>query len=224
MKKFLLIPLVIIFLNTGCEKEPSIEILNIAPQAFAGTDFRVKLPADSATLNGSFYDTPSDIVHHSWKKISGPSSYVIEKPGSLQTKVLNLVQGVYEFELSVTDKGGLTGKDTVTLYVHDPRNPGSNEFIFKNLKWIYPWYATIEVQNINAYISANSTLKVFVQRGFDFTWTEAKDITNSSINNLYEYFIETRKPDGAGMYNYGSLYIFYYGTNTTDTPNVKIQF
>ena len=212
MKKLLLIPLVITLLNTGCEKEPSIEAVNIAPMAFAGTDFRVRLPAESATLIGSYYDTPSDIVTHSWRKISGPSNYVIEKPESLKTKVLNLVQGVYEFELSVSDKGGLTGKDTVTLYVYDPRNPGSNEFIFKSLVWMCPMGCTLNIENFNNYVLPLTPVQVFLEDGNSNVWIKVPHV---NLWTAMEKYVWGR--------SYGGLWI-YSNEDQQGSNNVKIIF
>ncbi len=239
MKKFLLIPLLILFILTGCQKDNPIATppmaappvaappvaspptgTNIAPRAFAGADFYVVLPTNWATLNGTVNDAPGDIVHHSWRKISGPASFLIERPELLQAVVRNLVKGIYEFELMVTDRGGLTGMDTVTVEVRGPHIPVSNELVFHNLQWIFPWYPSIEVKNINLYPAPT---KVFIQRDSNSAWIEVNHISNSSNNNPYEYFIETR-PDGGGMYTYGSLYIVYYGTITDDSPQVKIQF
>lgn len=230
MKQFFL--LLLLFFIIGCEKEepftgystdtistPTV-IINTAPAAFAGPDFYMVLPADSLLLKGRVHDTPSDdIVQHSWRGISGPSRSIIDSPDLLQTKVRNLLKGTYQFELTVVDKGGLIGKDTVSVDMRDPIDPGS-ELIFTNLEWIFPWYASIEVQNIYWYPAPK---KVFIQRGFDSTWVEVNYLSDSSTNSKYEYFIE-RRPEGAGMYNYGSLYIFYYGNNTDDTPKVKITF
>ena len=217
----------ILIINAGCNKEDPLmpsqqqnERLNVAPHADAGADFRVELPTDSATLQGSFIDMPYDILNQSWRKISGPSSAVIITPQSFRTTVLNLEKGIYEFELTVTDKGGLTGRDTVSIDVYDPYIAGTNELMFTSLEWIFPWYNAIEVKNIFSY---PSPLKVFIQRDFDSGWIEVNKFTGNGTNRRYEYFIETR-PDGAGMYSYGSLYIFYYGNNTSDKPNVKIQF
>lgn len=232
MKQFISMLLLLFIFISGCEKEERITgystntistptvIINTAPAAFAGPDFYIVLPADSLLLKGRVHDTPSDdIVQHSWKEISGPSRSTIDSPDLLQTKVRNLLKGTYQFELTVVDKGGLIGKDTVTVDMREPIDPGS-ELIFTNLEWIFPWYAGVEVQNIYWYPAPK---KVFIQRGFDSTWLEVNYISDSYTNNLYEYFIEKR-PEGAGMYSYGSLYVFYYGSSTDDSPKVKIQF
>lgn len=235
MKKLFLLSLIILSVITGCEKDtlsrlqivnpppPLILHMNTAPKAFAGIDKTVTT-SDTVKLHGAASDADNNIISHSWKKISGPASYKIETSDSVETKVWNMHNGTYEFELTVTDKEGLAGKDTVTITVIQPQiQEGNKQVIFRNLQWIFPWYSSIEVKNVHSYVSPNTPLKVFVQRSFDSTWIEVSPILNSSANVLYEYFIETR-PFGAGMYNYGSLYIFYYGPNTSDTPNVKIQF
>ena len=41
-----------------------------------------------------------------WTKISGPSSYTIVDPTSAVTNITGLVQGVYQFQLKVTDNKG----------------------------------------------------------------------------------------------------------------------
>jgi hypothetical protein len=225
MKQSLLIPFLFMLILTSCKKEDPIEprpgrMLNIAPRAFARGNSYVVLPADSATLDGAFDDAPFDVVGQGWRKISGPASCLIENPGMLQTKLRDLVRGTYEFELTVIDKGGLTGMDTLTVEVLDAIIPGSSELTFKNLQWIFPWYAAIEVKNIYQYVAPK---KVFIQRGFDATWIEVNYLSSDPNNSTYEYFIEKRLY-GAGMYDYGSLYIFYYGTLTNDNPQVKIQF
>jgi hypothetical protein len=52
-------------------------------------------------------------VSYQWIKISGPSSFTITNANAVQTQVTNLVEGVYQFELKVTDIAGLFAKDTV---------------------------------------------------------------------------------------------------------------
>ena len=98
-----------------------------------------------------------------------------------------------------------------------------HEIIGKNIRWIFPWYNALELKKIHSYISEETPIKVFVQRDNNSLWIEATPVLQDSILSKYEYFIEKR-PEGAGMYNYGSLYIFYYGMDTEDTPDVKVQF
>ena len=228
----ILLILIAYFLLASCSKEKDLvslpafppappAIANKPPFANAGRDKTITLPVDQLWLDGgASFDPDGSITSYYWQKISGPDCR-IESPNALQSKVTGLQQGIYQFELTVVDTTNLFGRDTVQVTVFSLT--GANSIIFHSLNWIFPWYASIEVKNVNSYVPPNTTLKVFVQRGFDPTWIEVNYLSNSPVNYLYEYFIETR-PYGAGMYNYGSLYIFYYGTNTSDTPSVKIQF
>ena len=92
---------------------------NRPPVADAGQDQIITVPpADSVILDGSASSDPdNDITGYLWTKISGPSSYAINNINGIKTKVTNLAEGVYKFELKVTDAGGLSDKDTVTIEV-----------------------------------------------------------------------------------------------------------
>jgi hypothetical protein len=193
-------------------------VRNTAPVVNAGADKEVFLPADSSLLTGSAYDNENNIANYSWKKLTGPAGGSIDNPDSLTTKVRGLKAGDYSFELTVTDLLGLQGRDTVNVYVI-----GENELIFRDRVWIFPWFAELELEDIYNYIPVSKPIKVFIKRDNSSEWQEATPISNNGSSNVYEYFIETR-PDGAGIYNYGSLYITYYGSDTNDTPDVKIQF
>lgn len=95
--------------------DPSI---NKPPIANAGPDQTITLPTSVVTLNGSNSTDPdNNIISYIWTKISGPSFYTITDAGAVQTEVKNLVQGVYQFELKVTDAGGLISKDTIQVVV-----------------------------------------------------------------------------------------------------------
>ncbi|MDO9372914.1 MAG: tandem-95 repeat protein, partial [Ferruginibacter sp.] len=91
--------------------------INLKPVANAGADQAIRLPQNSVTLTGSSTDTDGTIVLVSWKQVSGPVGSTIAQPGQLASAVTNLGQGVYEFELSVTDNAGATAKDTMQLTV-----------------------------------------------------------------------------------------------------------
>jgi hypothetical protein len=67
----------------------------------------------------------SQTLKYQWRKISGPSQYRIVSPHSASTNVTDLVEGVYKFELKVTNNLGLSSRDTMTLTVNGP-DPDKN--------------------------------------------------------------------------------------------------
>ena len=105
----------------SCQKEFSCENCrgsNKPPIAHAGKDTTITLPANTVMLDGSASTDPdNNIVSYAWTKISGPSSFNIVNVNAVQTQVSNLTEGTYQFELKVTDAGGLFSKDTVQVTV-----------------------------------------------------------------------------------------------------------
>jgi hypothetical protein len=123
MKKIINPGLVIILLATlgftACKK---IQFDNYAPVANAGRDTVIILPVNSCLLDGSAStDKENNIVSYHWKLVAGPSGVNIAKPNSPQTKVENLVKGIYYFDLTVLDKVGHESKANVTVTVWDPQ-------------------------------------------------------------------------------------------------------
>ncbi|TMI61279.1 MAG: hypothetical protein E6H07_19805 [Bacteroidetes bacterium] len=92
---------------------------NQPPVANAGADLEITLPNNTVNLNaGQSTDPENNITGYQWSKISGPSSLNIANPASSQTQITSLTEGVYQFELKVTDAGGLFSHDTVQVTVH----------------------------------------------------------------------------------------------------------
>jgi hypothetical protein len=96
---------------------------NKAPLASAGADQTITLPASSVQLNGTGTDSDGTISSYQWSKISGPAAYNLSAPSVASATVNGLVEGTYQFELSVTDNLGAIGKDTVLVVV----NPAPNQ-------------------------------------------------------------------------------------------------
>ena len=111
----------------SCRKEISCEGCvdgNKPPIAIAGADQIITLPIDSVFLNGnSSNDRDGTIIKCLWTKVSGPVSFNIVQPSDSTSKVKNLATGTYQFELKVTDNGGLAAKDTVQIIVKGPSQP-----------------------------------------------------------------------------------------------------
>jgi WD40-like Beta Propeller Repeat/PKD domain len=96
----------------------SVVTTNHPPVANAGADQTITLPTNTVNLNGSgSVDPENNITNYAWTKISGPSPFSIANANAVQTQVANLVQGIYQFELKVTDATGLFAKDTTQVTV-----------------------------------------------------------------------------------------------------------
>lgn len=105
------------------EKEPPVQA-NIGPNAVAGQDQDIELPLNKVTLNGSASTDPDGtIVQFQWAKLSGPGSPSIITPNSAVTDVVGLEEGVYEFELSVTDDKGAIARDSLLVKILPPPPP-----------------------------------------------------------------------------------------------------
>ena len=95
---------------------------NKAPKAYAGADKSITLPTNTVSLAGSGTDEDGTVVSYQWTKISGPSGYNIVNSGSAVTDVFGLTEGVYSFQLEVTDNKGAKGRDTMQVTVNAAPN------------------------------------------------------------------------------------------------------
>ena len=126
-KKFIFPCLLITLIFTSCKKEPDQVTTpplppptsgNRSPVANAGLDQTVTIQNNTVNLDGrGSTDPDQNITGYLWTKIAGPSSFNISNPDAVQTRVTNVVEGVYLFELKVTDAGGLFSKDTVQVTI-----------------------------------------------------------------------------------------------------------
>lgn len=115
--------------NGGLSAKDTVQVVvndslqsNRPPVANAGTNQTINLPTNTVNLDGSgSADPDNNISTYLWTKISGPLSSNLINATNLQTQVLSLVQGVYYFELKVTDAGGLFSMDTVQVEVIEIR-------------------------------------------------------------------------------------------------------
>ena len=96
----------------------AIAITNQVPVANAGADKALTLPAASTTITGSGTDADGKINTYAWAKIAGPSAGIIAGNTTATATLTNLVQGVYKYQLTVTDNAGASAKDTVQVTVN----------------------------------------------------------------------------------------------------------
>ncbi|MFT3846919.1 MAG: kelch repeat-containing protein [Lacibacter sp.] len=98
-------------------------IPNRPPVARAGADTTITLPISSTGLDGSSTTDPdNNIIGYAWRRISGPEPHRFLNPIGSKTLVENLTEGVYLFELTATDAGGLFSTDTVQITVKSSPN------------------------------------------------------------------------------------------------------
>ncbi|ELR73352.1 PKD domain containing protein [Fulvivirga imtechensis AK7] len=93
------------------------ETVNQAPVANAGADKSITLPANSTTLNGTGTDADGTISSYLWTQLSGPSTATISGSNTNTLNVSDLAEGVYVFELLVTDDKGATDTDNAQVTV-----------------------------------------------------------------------------------------------------------
>ena len=119
--------------NSGDSDKDTVQVtinpfVNLSPVANAGADMTITLPVNSVTMNGTGSDPDGSIATYQWQKIAGPAQYTIVSPANASTGITNLVQGVYLFELTVTDNHGASGKDSIQVTVNSLVNqpPSAN--------------------------------------------------------------------------------------------------
>ena len=95
----------------------SVVVATPEPTANAGPDQLITLPVNSTTLQGSGTDADGTIVSYAWTQVSGPSTALIVGAMWAAPSVRNLIEGVYVFELTVTDNDGFTDSDQVAVEV-----------------------------------------------------------------------------------------------------------
>ena len=90
--------------------------VNQRPDASAGPDIALTLPNNSTNLIGSGTDPNGSVVSYRWTKASGPVATI----GNQNVSVLSLrdlVEGLYVFQLTVSDNDGATDTDAVRITV-----------------------------------------------------------------------------------------------------------
>ncbi|MGC9512192.1 MAG: PKD domain-containing protein [Fidelibacterota bacterium] len=95
------------------------EEVNYAPVAAAGEDVVVRVN-DDVTLDGSeSYDPDGSIASYAWTQLSGTSVTLNNANAAVATFTAPAAAAELSFRLEVTDDGGLTADDTVTVSVVD---------------------------------------------------------------------------------------------------------
>src|SRR5690606_23644921 len=108
--------------NNGATSKASVTITvkaaPLPPVADAGIAQTITLPANKIGRASCRASAPSgSISNYAWSKVSGPSGETIITPGSAITVFTAVKEGIYDFELAVTDNNGATSTALVTITV-----------------------------------------------------------------------------------------------------------
>ena len=192
MNKHFLLWAIVLFFSTGCEQErpadpvqpPPPTVVNTPPAVYAGANISVFLPSDSAFLSGSATDAENNIATYRWSQLYGNSQALIQIPDLPKTKISKLLKGEYTFELTVIDKGNLSGKATVKVLVIDSLNTGANIKILKDLQ-AGCWGGECTLAIDSSFIPRNMPFKIFFKSEDTAVWTEVHSYFFSSTDKWF---------------------------------------
>ena len=217
----------------ACKKEYSCEGCNDnknnkPPISVAGPDRVITLPTDSVLLDGSSSSDPDGMISGwLWTKISGPASSNIIKPADSLTKIKALVVGTYQFELKVTDNGGLSAKDTMRIIVdsvfrtnHPPNaNAGADQTITlpTNAVNLDGSGSTDPENNLTAY----AWTKISGPNSFNIVnSTAVQTQVTTLIQGTYQF--ELKVTDALGLFSKDTMQVIVNAALSNNFPPVAI--
>jgi hypothetical protein len=158
--------------NSGASASDDISITvnsatNQSPTVNAGIDRTITLPTSSVNLSGTASDADGNITSYAWTRVSGPSVPNFSSPNSATTTVSGLLQGVYVFRLTVTDNGGASASDDVTITVNTATTSGTIH---------------IEAENYTAMFGIQTEQTADVGGGLNVGWQDTGDWMDYSVN------------------------------------------
>jgi dyslexia-associated protein KIAA0319-like protein len=121
-----------------------VEEIDYPPQSNAGADVILYLPHNNITLNGTLSTDDHQIVSYEWTKDASDEAKAVDMQNT-HTPYLSLShleEGIYTFELKVTDAKGQNSTSKVHVFVKPPTNlppnarAGNNSTISLPLTWI----------------------------------------------------------------------------------------
>ncbi|MDE2030948.1 MAG: hypothetical protein KGI58_01665, partial [Patescibacteria group bacterium] len=193
---------------------------NQSPTANAGANQTITLPTNSIILSGSGTDSDGSIASYSWVQTSGPSSASISNRTSPSSTVTGLIQGTYQFQLTVTDNLGATGTSSVNVTVNPVATSSTPVTVYAGDN------QTITLPTNSVTLSATTTGSISSYR-----WTQTQGNTatitsptsaTTTVTNLsagtYKFVLVVTGTNGTTATDY--VYVTVNGTNTTTTTPI----
>ncbi|XP_013887004.1 low-density lipoprotein receptor-related protein 11 [Austrofundulus limnaeus] len=92
------------------------------PRSDAGQDVVIQLPTDWAVLDGRDSVDDHGITHYEWTLVKGDTAISMKATHVGLLKVSGLQEGVYTFQMTVTDTAGQKSSDNVSVTVLVPKH------------------------------------------------------------------------------------------------------
>ena len=156
--------------------------INQPPIAKAGADQTIKLPLNEVKLDGSTsIDPDGSITKYQWLKVSGPTANTTGADTALLT-VKDMVEGIYIFQLNVTDNSGAVVPDqvTVTVQAADTGTTPAGSYPFtltKNTAFKPRKFAGTENWNGQYYVPFTGGYQDYY---FRFVWCDIEKVTEGN--------------------------------------------
>jgi hypothetical protein len=206
--------------NGGLSAKDTVQItvnsttpVNRPPMANAGPDQTISLPTNTVNIDGSASTDPdNNITGYTWTKISGPATFTIVNVNSVQTQINNLVEGVYKFELKVTDAGGLFCADTIQVTVNGSTSLNRPPVASAGNDTIVTLPANNAILNGNGSTDPDNNITTYL-------WTKISgpasiniinaNVVQTQITDLVEgiYKFELRVTDAGGLFSIATVHV-----------------
>jgi hypothetical protein len=199
--------------NGGATASDDVVIIVNAPgfTLSAGVDQSITLPTSSVLLSG-IVSGGATASTYAWTKMSGPSA-TISSSSSISTSITGLTQGVYDFQLTVTDILGRILSDTVRVTVNGSNLITNNPPIVNAGVDKIITGTTVQLSGLASDPDGNPLTYLWTQVfGANASNISSRNTLGTSVSNL-----------SVGTYTFSLSVTDTLNTTSTDLVNITVQ-
>jgi len=211
---------------------------NKFPVADTGLDQIIYLPQNSIVIDGSKSQDPDGtIVSYKWVQKSGPATATLSNSTTSKLTASNLSLGSYNFSLTVTDNGGLTGTDEVVVSVYAPaqvdfqlKSPVDKSMVTTTRRPILAWDTYAGATNYEVYLNiTRSDYEWYASGNLLDRYTKVGETTTNSFTVpidlvdrwTYKWYVVATTPNG-NKYSNKTQFGLYIPVLETENDGINI--